>query len=319
MQASIIIPTFQRSNFLKDALASLSAQEFPESEYEIVVVNNDPNSAGEDWKSMGEWAGTGLRVIRETKVGLHYARHAGAKAAHGEVLIYLDDDVLCPPGWLAAMLEPYRRERVGMVAGRVFLHFEAPPPPWLSQFVGILSAFDRGDVPQALPPYSSPVGCNMSVRKSILFAVGGFNPDGFADRRLLRLRGDGECGLARKVHDAGWLVWYAPAAWLEHRVPQARMTAEYIRWRSAIGGIEDAYADCRYHRRTPAKLLALCGHSAYYWLRFRLSAYRWRHDERIRMGQLAQASRLQYRTYQYLRQALFQELRLHARRVTYLT
>ena len=83
------------------------------------------------------------------------------------------------------MLGQYRNPKVAMVAGKVELAYETEPPPWLQQFRGILSALDRGESPHPLPLFSSPVGCNMSVQKDVLFKVGGFTPDGFGDPRLL--------------------------------------------------------------------------------------------------------------------------------------
>jgi len=314
MKASVIIPTYRRPAFLPDALDSVRTQDFPATDYEIIIVDNAPEPTPELEILCDPSAEPPVRYVNESCNGLHNARHAGARAANGEILVYLDDDVLCPPGWLAAMVAPYTDARVAMVAGKVVLRYEVEPPAWLEQFRGLLSSLDWGNVARAVLPYGSPVGCNMSVRKSVLFEVGGFNPDGFGDRNLLHLRGDGECGLARKVHDADRTIWYAPDAWLEHRVPQQRMTQEYIEWRSAIGGIEDAYADLRYHQRTVPGLLMRSGRSALYSLYHRVQAYRHRREDGRRMRHLAAAKRYEYRSTQRLKQASSRGLRHHATR-----
>lgn len=318
MQASVIIPTYRRPAFLPDALASVSVQDFPDTDYEIIIVDNAPEPTPELEMLCEPSAQPPVHYVHEPRTGLHNARHAGARAANGKILVYIDDDVLCPPGWLAAMVTPYADAQVAMVSGKVVLHYEEPPPLWLEQFRGILSALDWGNTPHAVRPYRSPVGCNMSVRKSVLFESGGFNPDGFGDRSLLYLRGDGECGLARKVHDAGWAMWYAPEAWLEHRVPPKRMTAEYIEWRSAIGGIEDAYTDMRYHNRTVFGLLMRSMRSTLCSLYHRFKAYRYRHEAYKRIYHMAASKRYEYQVIQRLRLARSKTLRSYTTHTSYL-
>lgn len=318
MKASVIIPTYQRPQFVWDALASVRNQNIDSGEYEILVVDNALQPTSELAELCDTPTEPPVCFIHEPRNGLHNARHAGARVAKGEILVYIDDDVLCPRGWLAAMVAPYLDSRVAMVAGKVILRYEVEPPPWLDQFRGILSALDWGDTPRAAAPYGSPVGCNMSVRRSVLFDLGGFNPDSFGDRSLIHLRGDGECGLARKVHDAGWTVWYTPDAWLEHRVPAKRMTQEYIEWRSIVGGIEDAYIDLRYRWRTVPGLLLCSGRSALYSLYHRVHAYWRRREDGTRMRHVAVAKRYEYRAIQGVKQANSKGLRHHASRLDYM-
>ena len=317
MKVSVIIPTFQRERFLQDALAGVRAQEFPKDEYEILIVDNGPQPSAK-LSGLRDLKGTPqVRCLHEPHNGLHHARHAGARIAQGEILVFIDDDVLCPPEWLPAMLEPYHNPQVALVAGKVELAFESEPPPWLRQFYDILSALDWGDTAHALAPYLSPAGCNMSVRQSVLFAVGGFNPDAFGDRRLIHLRGDGECGLARKIHEAGFWVWYAPQAWLQHRVPASRMTMEYIQRRSALAGIEEAYIDLRYHCRSVFRIGAHGGNAISKYFYHRVQAIRHPFDDERRFYHEALASRYLYRAYQYSRQAISSELRQYTKLETY--
>lgn len=318
MKASVIIPTYRRPAFLPDALASVSAQDFPTTDYEIIIVDNAPQPTPELEMLCDSSAQPRVRYVNEPCNGLHNARHAGARSANGEILVYIDDDVLCPPGWLAAMVAPYADDRVAMVAGKVILRYEVEPPPWLEQFSGLLSALDWGEAPHAVSPHGSPVGCNMSVRKSVLFDVGGFNPDGFGDRSLIYLRGDGENGLARKVHDAGWLVWYAPEACLEHRVPAKRMTLQYVCQRSRLGGIESAYRDLRYDKRSAARRLTRLARSVAASLYHRALAYMPRARTAQAAHHLAISSWNTAAAAQLARQMTSRSLRQHTLRQSYL-
>jgi glycosyltransferase involved in cell wall biosynthesis len=318
MKASIIIPTYQRKVFLRDTLKSVIDQNFTEDDYEVFVVDNAPESTPELVALCDSSTRQPVCYIHEPRNGLHHARHAGARAANGEVIIYIDDDVICPPGWLAAMVKPFENKNVAMVAGKVVLQYEVSPPYWLLQFSSFLSAFDCGNEARALEPYASAVGCNMAVRKNALFEMGGFNPDGFGDRTLIRYRGDGECGLARKFYDAGLRVWYDPDAWLEHRVPTKRMTINYIEERAANSGIEAVYRIYRYQLPHPLELAgmsllfigkSLCHRILMYskpkqspeWFRHRVSSLQHR-----------------YRVFQYFRLLFSRKLREHTKSASYL-
>lgn len=258
MIASVIIPTYKRSTFLVDALQSLAKQDFPRGAFEVVIVDNAETPTEELQKQYNGCYDLTLRYVHEPINGLHHARHTGGRKAHGDILVFIDDDVICPPGWLSAMIAPFDDKKVAMVAGKVILRYESPPPEWIGQFSSSLSALDLGEMPHAIAPYGSAVGCNMAVRRKAIFDVGGFNPDGFGDRSLIRYRGDGECGLARKIHDAKHLVWYSPEAFLEHRVPDSRMTMEYVGRRAENSGVEAVYHVYRY-RLHHATALVGCG------------------------------------------------------------
>lgn len=318
MKTSVIIPTYKRTALLPAALASVVAQDFPKQEYEILVVDNAPESTPAIKALCDPCAKPSIRYIHEPNNGAHNARHAGARIAKGEILVYIDDDEVCPPGWLSAMLAPYQDEMVAMAGGKVILHYETAPPEWLYQFNSLLGACDWGDIPCVRVPYDCLMGGNMSVRTSVFFTVGGFNLDAFGDPRLIHLSGDGECGLARKVYDAELKVWYAPEAWLEHRVPAKRMTLEYIQQRSAIEGVRDAYADLRYHRRTVVGLLVRSGHSMLYFTYHRFRAYLYCHKDDRRLSHLVTASRYWSRSVQQWRQALSETLREQTVQTSYL-
>jgi glycosyltransferase involved in cell wall biosynthesis len=243
---SIVVPTYERSAYLGEALLSVLGQDFPPERYEVIVVDNSPT--GEAQQTVEEVSEPSLRpvsYVREPTVGLHNARHAGARAAHGDILVYIDDDVIVHDGWLTAMTMPFADPRVACVGGKVLARWEAEPPVWWTRFdPGYLSLLDLGEEQMELESRTVH-GCNMAVRRSVLYEVGGFNPDAIADRRLIWLRGDGEDGLQRRIRAAGYKVMYEPRAWLYHRIPAHRLTPQYFHWRAFIQGISDSYTAAR--------------------------------------------------------------------------
>ena len=254
--ASIIIPTYQRAQFLQDAVTSFCAQDY-DQEFEILVVDNAPSAVLHDYvASLAGRPGPLVRYVAESRTGLHNARHAGARAARAELLVYADDDVLAGPGWLAALLAPYCDPAVACTGGKSLPQWETPPPEWASVlYPGIFSLLDYGDTIRELRWPEDLYGCGFSIRRDILFQVGGFHPDGFGNRRLIWYRGDGETGLLRKVYAAGYKVIYVPSGLLVHRIPATRLTPAYVRQRGFDQGISDEYSRYREKRATVHGLL----------------------------------------------------------------
>ncbi len=93
---SLIIPTYNRAVVLKRALDSAMNVDYSPVDYEIIVVDNGSTDAtpavvqeAQDRKPKSN-----INYIREERLGLHNARHAGVWAAKGDILIFTDDDAI---------------------------------------------------------------------------------------------------------------------------------------------------------------------------------------------------------------------------------
>ncbi len=104
---SIIIPTYNEEEYLPRLLASIRSQDF--DGYEIVVAD-----ASSTDKTREVAARFGARVVQGGMPGP--GRNRGAEAAQGDILLFLDADVVLPEvGWLSAKMEQF--ERRGLDAG----------------------------------------------------------------------------------------------------------------------------------------------------------------------------------------------------------
>lgn len=97
---SVVICTHNpRVDYFDRTLAALRQQTLPTPEWELVIVDNasrEPIAPRCDlaWHPAG-------RVVREDEVGLTAARLRGIKDARGEILVWVDDDNLLAPDYLA--------------------------------------------------------------------------------------------------------------------------------------------------------------------------------------------------------------------------
>ena len=255
VQISVIVPTHNRSEYLRDAIISLQEQNFPKDKYEIIVVdNNSTDNTPQVVEACGRNGKKKVVYVKEPEIGLHNARHAGANAAKGEILAYVDDDVICDSNWISELVKPYADSEVGCVGGKILPKWEVKPPEWVKLYPSYLSLLDLGDEVKELKT-PKIYGCNLSIRRSLLFEVGGFNPDAFGDKKLIWYRGDGETGLLRKVLATGRKMVHTPYAIVWHVIPKSRLTISYFKKRSFIQGISSSFFAYRTERFSRIKLL----------------------------------------------------------------
>lgn len=253
MQVSVIIPTYNRPHLLLQALKSLQEQTL--EGFELLVVDNAADREIESVVAeFNQTAKVPVNYIPEPQLGLHNARHAGAYAAKGDVLVFTDDDATFDATWLVSYAKAFL-EHPEMVAagGPVRPVWEAPPPQWLLDYMADSKIFT---ILSLMEPYAEFrldsqgffFGVNMAIRRDVLFRLGGFNPESFGDIWL----GDGESGLNRKLWKDNLLVGYVPPAIAHHHIPPSRMTVNYFCRRLANEGACDMYSF--YHKGIPNRL-----------------------------------------------------------------
>jgi glucosyl-dolichyl phosphate glucuronosyltransferase len=259
MKISVIIPTYNRVSTLCQALRSLQEQSLPE--FEIIIVDNAADPEVERRvAAVNETARIRARYLVERTLGVHFARHTGARAARGKILVFTDDDVTFDTGWLQAYADAFdHHPELAAAGGPSRPNWEVPPPAWLLQYLretqlwGILSVmepFEEFRMDREAFFWS----LNMAIRREALFAVGGFNPEACGQIWL----GDGESGLNHKLRERGMAIGYVPQALVHHHIPQRRMTLEYVCLRMANQEACEMYTSC--HRSMPHRL-RLCKHA----------------------------------------------------------
>jgi glycosyltransferase involved in cell wall biosynthesis len=205
MLASVIVPARDAAATLPRTLAGVAAQAL-DGEFETIVVDDASSDAT---ATIAEAAGA--RVIRHAEpLGPGRARNAGAAAASGDALAFVDADCVPAPGWLAAGLEAL--EGAGLAQGRV-----EPDPE------ATLGPFDRTLwVTRATGLYES---ANLFVRRDVFERLGGF------DDGLLELTGEhfGEDVIfGWRARRAGIETGFSDAA-LAHHAVFPRTGGEFVR------------------------------------------------------------------------------------------
>ncbi len=126
LEISVVIPTFNRKQYLLETLASLANQTFPCDRFEVIVVD-DGSTDGSSEIASQEFP-FALRCIRQENQGDALARNNGAKHGRAELLVFLDDDILVEPNYLAALYRAHEGAGNRIVVGTEILWLEAGNP-----------------------------------------------------------------------------------------------------------------------------------------------------------------------------------------------
>lgn len=254
MKISVIIPTFNRVKLLRRTLQSLLNIDSCGTKYEILIIDNGSTDETKEFTRsfIENNQHTNLNYIKELTPGLLSCRHRGYKMASGNILAYLDDDVIVSKNWIQGIREAFSEPNVQLAGGPSLPYYEEPPPEWLEYFWARkpslhscpwLSLIWQGEKIKKCEP-DLIWGLNFCVRKETISKCLGFNPDCIPGH-LQHFQGDGESGLARKLKKHGYISIYHPSIMVHHIIPRERMTHEYFKKRFYYEGVVCSYADIR--------------------------------------------------------------------------
>ncbi|WP_263971729.1 hormogonium polysaccharide biosynthesis glycosyltransferase HpsO [Leptolyngbya ohadii] len=216
---SVIIPTYEREAILCESIASVLEQDYPH--FEILVVDQtrqhhlDTEAYLQEMDAIGK-----IRWLRVCWASLPGARNYGVRQSNGEIILFLDDDVQLPPGFLAAHARNYDRPEVGAVAGRIFDRMKlADAQPGLTIEDLPPEAMDPGiawyhlDLVHTIKPQQvlTARGCNMSFRKTLFTQHGIWFDERFRGSAVRE-----ESDFCLHIRRTGLIIWYDPDAHLVH-------------------------------------------------------------------------------------------------------
>ena len=199
---SVVIPTAGRPEALERCLAALAPQRDALG-VEVIVVDDGvvPSVVGGD-----DGAGPD-RLLRAGGRGAAAARNLGAQAARGRLLLFLDDDLVPAPDFVARHLERHD-ERPRAVVGACP---PGPRDPGLAEHAAALWWHDHFDAMADCGrlTFTGMLSGNLSIPRSTFLELGGF------DESVGRLRReDWLFGLT--ALEAGLELSYAPDAVAVH-------------------------------------------------------------------------------------------------------
>lgn len=266
---SIILCSYNRADHLEETLQSLRRVFVPEDwTIELLLVDNASTDATPEVMRAFTHPQMNVRVLREEKQGVCYARNRGIEEAQGRVLLFTDDDVRFPDDWLARMATPILNDQADVIAGGVELAEEIQKQ-WMTPRHRQLLASTEGidpDRPERI------VGANMAFSRRVFERIPGFNPELGPGQLGL----GGETLLFLQVKEAEFRVATAFDVVLEHHPDPSRLTWDGWDTAARKSGRAGAYRSYHWrHRRhsLPALLAGWAYYTVYAWWKKAMGRY----------------------------------------------
>jgi glycosyltransferase involved in cell wall biosynthesis len=235
---SVVLPTRNRRDLALRMLDSVFDQ-LTEADELLVVDNASDDDTAEAVSALLRERWPAGRVVVEPTHGLSHARNRALREARTDIVAYVDDDERVDSNWLPALRRAWAESgpRVAAIGGPMRADWEAQRPAWLGDdLLYVLSILDLGPERKRLdqtPGTGYLWGGNMSFRRDAALEVGGFLPDQLYLSRVGELplstaRSGEEQKLQDRLADAGWEIWYEPAAAIDHLIPERRVTERFF-------------------------------------------------------------------------------------------
>jgi glucosyl-dolichyl phosphate glucuronosyltransferase len=232
---SVIICAYteERWDDLVAAVESVQGQTLPPAEIIVVVDHNQ--------QLLKRVQDLNVTTVENREVrGLSGARNSGIAAARSGIIAFLDDDAVAAPDWLMLLNEGFSDPQVLGVGGAIQPLWLGHKSSWLpEEFYWVVGCTYRG-MPAQADMVRNLIGANMSFRREVFDAVGGFHSEiGRVGTQPLGCEETELCIRARQYwHLRGFL--YQPQAKVFHKVPRARTTWHYFCSRCYFEGISKA-------------------------------------------------------------------------------
>ena len=239
--------TFKRAERLEKLVTELRAQNCPVA-FEILAINNNsPDNTLEVLERLQKQAGPPLRIVTETSPGIVPARNrALSESVDRDVLVFLDDDELPQPGFLAAAYDAIINEGAQCAGGRIDIDFSPyVRPKWLdNEVAGFLGKLDHGTASFWLEDDVRPVWSGNTAYSMTFFRA---HPTLRFDSRYNRegggVGGGEDAMMLRALLGLGAKIRYRPDMAVWHSVDAWKLKRRYFLQLHFQAGVRKARFD----------------------------------------------------------------------------
>jgi glycosyltransferase involved in cell wall biosynthesis len=221
---SIVVITLNRKKRLVNCLNSLFNLNYPQSKFNIVVVDGGSNDGTREIV-IEEYPK--VDFVIERRRGMAYARNTGWKHARGEVIAYTDDDCIVDSNWLRRLVYSLNSTGAASAGGPlIYVHQDLIPPIFNGTPVG---PFNLGEKERPLKIHENLITANIAVRSDVFKRVQFFESLVFNDSE------DSE--FCKSLMEVGYKLIYVPDAKVYHDIELKRITLGYLLKRAFFSGL----------------------------------------------------------------------------------
>ena len=196
---SVIIPVRNRENELVESLRALQSSN--PGPHDIIVVDD---ASTDNTPTLAEQFGAKV-VSLSTNHDPNFCRNRGAEEARGDILMFLDSDVVVQPETLRHVAESFTDSQVDAIVGLYTVHHRHPAVA--SQYKNL---WIRYSYLHSNPKLDWIFGAVAAIRKDIFWKAGGF------DKSLFMKYGGEDLELGKRMTESQHHILLNPAVEVEH-------------------------------------------------------------------------------------------------------
>lgn len=201
---SVIVPTYNAANTIRDTIEALLNQNYPKNKYEVIFVDDGSND--DTVKIIKSYKK--VKLIKQKHKGPAAARNLGAKKARGGILLFTDSDCVPSRNWIRDMIKPLKNSKIVGVSGT---YRTLNKDSLIARFVGY--EISRNHEIMKKQKYIDFIGSySAAYRKDIFLKFGGF------DESFPIASGE-DPELSFRISKAGYKMVFQSKAYVYHRHP----------------------------------------------------------------------------------------------------
>ena len=122
MEISVIIPTYNRSDTIREVLEHLSSQSLDKNDYEIIIVDDGSTDSTDKIvkKFIQENKDLNIKFFKQKNSGPAKARNAGIKNSIGRILVIIGDDIICPRDFLKNHIKAHKTKNIAVTGDQIW-------------------------------------------------------------------------------------------------------------------------------------------------------------------------------------------------------
>jgi glycosyltransferase involved in cell wall biosynthesis len=236
---SVIISTYNpKLSNLQQALDGLKGQDLPLTDWECIIVDNASTNA--TLTEMDTNWHPHIKIVKELRQGLTFARIKGYEQSSADLLVFVDDDNILAANYLSVAIAMFKKfPDLGVAGGKSIGVFEQDAPEWLQEFYSLLAVRPQAH-PQTIisglsngyPPVA-PIGACMVISRHGFRHY--YNYINKLNKRIIQDRvgtnlssgGDNEINIIALKN--GYEVGYFPDLSLKHLIGKERLEPHYLK------------------------------------------------------------------------------------------
>lgn len=165
---TVVIPAYNEADNIENCVTSIKSQDFPQSTYEIIIVDNNSTD-----NTLDIVRKLGTSYVIEYKRGRAAAKNAGTKLSEGDYIVFIDADCVAKPNWLRRLISGFTAPDIGCVAGAIIPSKTTYPTPMEDFLIKKDHLSQKQHMNHPFLPFA--VTANAAYRREIFRLIGLFD------------------------------------------------------------------------------------------------------------------------------------------------